>query len=54
MGQLLPRLNNVNCVGSEDLLLNCSYEMVKEFVCTHYSDAGVLCYNGKLKLYTSP
>ena len=55
MGQLLPRLDDVNCMGSEGFLLNCSHEIVKdEFVCTHYNDAGVVCYNGKLELYTSP
>ena len=46
-GQIL--LNNINCVGSETSLINCTHDSIgMSGSCTHADDAGVRCRRGKL------
>ena len=41
VGNLL--LRDVNCNGSESLLLNCQHNRLLETFCTPHEDAGVVC-----------
>lgn len=43
-GQIL--LNNVQCTGSEETLLNCTSSFNQSNSCTHAQDAGVSCLLG--------
>ena len=37
------QLDDLNCVGNETALVNCSARSIKEHSCTHSEDAGVKC-----------
>ena len=39
-------LNNINCVGNESLIENCSHGEWGIHNCSHYQDAGVKCVPG--------
>lgn len=41
-------LSDVNCVGSETSLLNCTYRGWGNTGCDHTQDAGVVCSDGEL------
>ncbi len=36
-------LDNVECAGNEEFLVNCSAPAVGDHNCNHFEDAGVLC-----------
>ena len=36
-------LNNVECNGTESVLVNCSYSTAGLLTCSHLNDAGVRC-----------
>ncbi len=42
-------LSNVQCTGSEESLLNCTYDISNDQLasCTHDEDVGVACIQGK-------
>ena len=41
-------LDNVECKGTEGLLLECPHQGLGHHNCGHYVDAGVICPSGKL------
>ena len=43
----LSWLNNVNCFGTEESILDCPAVTGSDVVCDHTSEAGVICSNGK-------
>ena len=47
-------LSNVNCVGSETSLLNCTYSGWGNTGCDHTQDAGVVCSDGELRFVHTP
>ena len=44
-------LDNVDCIGNETNLANCSHNGVGDHNCRHSEDAGVICSQGKLCMY---
>ena len=46
MGSGPIHFSNVNCIGNETNLLNCTYLTTHN--CEHYRDAGVICTAGML------
>ena len=36
-------LDDLNCVGTEDALINCSHNGIREHNCGHSEDAGAIC-----------
>ena len=40
-------LDNLNCTGSEDSLLNCGHRGIGRHSCSHGEDASVVCYRGE-------
>ena len=45
-------LDNLNCTGSEDSLLNCSHHGIGQHSCSHGEDASVTCYRGEYSDFT--
>ena len=48
-GQGPIHLDNVDCVGNEDSILDCPYDSGTDD-CTHAQDVGVVCYNQSMFL----
>ena len=46
-GERLIGMDDVQCVGSESSLLDCSH--TKDHNCRHYEDAGVTCAQSMMK-----
>ena len=40
-------LDNVQCTGEEESLLDCHHRGIGIHSCSHYEDASVLCYSGE-------
>ena len=36
-------LDNLDCVGNEEALINCSHTGIREHNCAHSEDAGAIC-----------
>ena len=43
-------LSNLQCVGTEWTIGNCSHSRQGEFYCSHYNNAGVRCFSGNILL----
>ena len=41
-------LSDLQCVGTEWTIGNCSHSKQGEFYCDHYKDAGVKCFSGNI------
>ena len=41
-------LDNIQCTGEEESLLDCRHRGIESHSCGHYEDASVICYNGEI------
>ena len=46
-------MDNVQCTGEEESLLDCRHRGIGIHSCRHYEDASVLCYNGEYVIYNN-
>ena len=44
-------LDNLQCTGEEESLLDCRHRGIGIHNCGHNEDASVLCYNGECMIY---
>ena len=43
-------MDNLQCTGEEESLLDCCHRGIASHSCSHYEDASVICYNGEVNM----